>query len=260
MPQALTVRVLGCGPSTGVPVIGNRWGDCDPNNPRNRRTRASILVEGGGSRVLIDTSPDMREQLLAAGIDDLDAVLYTHAHADHVHGIDDLRFMNRRREARGQLPVYGDSATLETITSRFDYIFRPGAAHGHYQPFLDDRRIDGPFSVGGLKIQPFAVDHGDIPTLGFRIGGLAYTPDMVAFDEEARGLIAGAAVWIVDCFRLEPHWTHAHLDLVLEWASSLKPGRMVLTHMSHRVDYARTLAACPDNVVPAYDGMVLDVA
>ncbi len=259
MAPPLTVRVLGCGPSTGVPAIGNRWGDCDPADPRNRRSRASILVEGGGTRLLIDTAPDLREQLLSADVDDLDAVLYTHAHADHVHGIDDLRFINRRRDNPGVLPVYGLAETLMTITQRFSYIFHDGAAHGHYRPFLEAQAIDGAFTVGALEVRPFAVDHGDIPALGFRIGGLAYTPDVVELDGEARALIQGAGLWIVDCFRLEPHWTHAHFEKAVAWAAELKPQQTLLTHMSHRVDYAKTLAACPPGVAPAFDGMVIDV-
>ena len=253
----MRVTVLGCGSSTGVPAIGGRWGECDPTEPRNRRRRASIIVETASTRMLVDTSPDLREQLLDAGVDRLDAVLYTHAHADHVHGIDDLRFINRGRQE--PLPAYAAPQTLDTIAHRFAYVFRAGAAKGNYQPFLEERVIAGPFEVGDIAVRPFEVEHGAIHTLGFRIGGLAYTPDVGEMGEDAFDAIAGAAVWIVDCFRLEPHWTHAHLDKVIEWAGRLRPGRTLLTHMSYRVDYRTTATACPAVMEPAYDGMVLEI-
>ncbi len=258
----LTFTILGCGSSGGVPRLGGLWGDCDPNNPRNRRRRCSMLVTreeaGGATRVLIDTSPDLRDQLLDAGIGVLDAVVYTHAHADHVHGIDDLRqivFNTRRR-----LPVWADGDTQDALLSRFGYAFvQP--EDSPYPPILDMHTIRGPFEIAGpggtIGFRPFRVNHGSIDALGFRIGGLAYMPDVAEIPEEAWEELQGLDCWVVDALRRTPHPTHAHLARTLEWIDRARPARAVLTNMHIDLDYATLEAETPANVTPAYDGMAI---
>jgi phosphoribosyl 1,2-cyclic phosphate phosphodiesterase len=243
----------------GVPLVGEDWGDCDPAEPRNRRLRVSILVEEGATRVLVDTSPDLRQQLLRAGIRTLDAVLYTHAHADHLHGIDDLRAINVAR--KGPLDLFADAATMAIIRERFGYVFQPlKGGDYYYKPVLEPHVVDGPFRIGDLGIRPFEQDHGFSKSLGFRFGRFAYSTDVVRLDEAAFAALEGIDLWLVDAFRLEPHSTHTHLARTLEWIERVKPKRAVLTHMSQWMDYARVKAMLPAHVEPAYDGMVLECA
>ena len=258
----LRYTILGCGSSGGVPRLGGHWGECDPANPRNRRRRCSMLVEriseAGVTRVLIDTSPDMRAQLLDAGIGRLDGVVYTHSHADHVHGIDDLRMIvfNMRR----RLPVWADGPTRAALIERFGYAFEtpPGSA---YPPILDLHDIDGPLRVAGaggeIGLIPFEVDHGNFPALGFRIGDLAYLPDVLSIPETAWPLLEGLECWVLDTLRRTPHPTHAHLALSLEWIARAAPRRAVLTNMHIDLDYAALEAETPDHITPAYDGMTI---
>jgi phosphoribosyl 1,2-cyclic phosphate phosphodiesterase len=256
--------ILGCGSSGGVPRIGGHWGDCDPTNPKNRRRRCSMLVERVGSegttRVLIDTSPDMRDQLLDAGVGHLDAVVYTHSHADHVHGIDDLRQIVLALRAR--LPVWADAPTQEALLSRFAYAFVQPAG-SPYPPILDLRSIDGPFEISGaggtIGFQPFEVDHGSMAALGFRIGGLAYLPDVVAIPEGAWPWLEDLDCWIVDALRRKPHPTHAHLDLALEWIARARPKRAILTNMHLDLDHATLEAELAPHIRPAFDGMVIEL-
>ncbi len=256
--------ILGCGSSGGVPRLGNDWGDCDPANPRNHRRRCSLLVErvgaAGTTRVLIDTSPDMREQLLSARVGTLDAVVYTHSHADHVHGIDDLRQIVFNMRAR--LPVWADGPTQEALMSRFGYAFvQP---HGSpYPPILDLFTIDGPVTIdgpgGAVRLEPFAADHGSMDALGFRIGNLAYLPDAVGIPEASWPFLDNLAVWIVDALRRRPHPTHAHLAMTLEWIARAKPARAILTNMHVDLDHATVDAETPAHITPAHDGMVIDL-
>lgn len=256
--------ILGCGSSGGVPRIGGLWGDCDPANPRNRRSRCSMLVERIGeegiTRVLIDTAPDMREQLLRVEIDHLDAVLYTHSHADHVNGLDDLRqlvFLTHRRVA-----VWADAPTQEALMSRFAYAFvQPEGSS--YPAICDLHTIRGPVHIDGpggrITFDPFEVDHGDIDALGFRIGGLVYLPDVLAIPEPIwQSHLTGLDCFIVDALRRKPHPTHAHLALTLEWLDRARPKRGVLTNMHIDLDHATVEAETPDHISAAYDGMVLD--
>jgi len=252
------ITILGCGSSMGVPLIGGDWGDCDPAEPRNRRRRVSILVENGSTRLLVDTSPDLREQLLSAEINTLDAVLYTHAHADHLHGIDDLRAINVALKA--PLDVYADAATMNLIRERFGYVFQPLKGDYYYKPTLVPKLIDGPFSVGGIAVTSFVQDHGFSTTLGYRFGPVAYSTDVVNLDDRAFAALAGVDLWIVDAFRLEPHATHSHLERTLGWIERVRPKRAVLTHMSQWMDYATLKRRLPAHVEPAYDGMVLETA
>lgn len=262
MSNRLIFTILGCGSSGGVPRLGGHWGDCDPTNPKNRRRRCSMLVTrqgpGGSTRVLIDTSPDMRDQLLDAGVGTLDAVVYTHAHADHVHGLDDLRqivFNTGRR-----LPVWADGDTQEALFSRFGYAFvQP--EDSPYPPILDMHTIKGPVTVdgagGAVTLAPFRVNHGSIDALGFRIAGLAYLPDVAEMTDEAWAAVEGLDCWVLDALRRKPHPTHAHLDRALEWIERARPARAVLTNMHIDLDHATVAAETPAHVTPAHDGMTI---
>ena len=252
--------MLGCGPSWGVPRIGGAWGACDPQNPRNRRGRCSVLVEEGGARLLVDTSPDLREQLLAAGVAALDAVLLTHAHADHLHGIDDLRTVNRLMGRA--IPLFADAATMAEVEQRFGYIFaptNPAARASFYKPALERRVIDGPFQAAGIAVTPFAQDHGFSTTLGFRFGRFAYSTDVIELDEAAFAALDGVELWIVDCIRRAPHVTHSHLEKTLGWIARVKPRRAVLTHMDESLDYATLGAELPACIEPGYDGLAIEL-
>ena len=256
----MKITILGCGGAGGVPMISAGWGQCDPNNPKNRRRRQSILVEDQGQTILVDTSPDLREQLLGTGTRHLDAVLYTHAHADHVHGIDDLREVNRAMKA--PLPTYGTAETMTEIKERFPYVFTAVAetiTGNIYKPCLIPHEIDGPFDVGHVHIVPFDQDHGYSRTTGFRFGSAAYSTDVLELPEESMALLHGLDVWIVGCLLDKPHHTHAHVDKVLGWAEVLQPKLTIITHMSPRLDYATLMASLPAGVVAAYDGMEIKV-
>lgn len=250
----MKVTILGCGTSVGVPTVGNHWGACDPSNPKNRRRRVSIAVEEGDTQLLIDTSPDLREQLIDAQISRLDAVLYTHDHADHTHGIDDLRLISYRMKRK--VPVYGDAQTLGQLKSRFQYIFQ---SQDGYPAICDPHDINGPFELGALSITPFAQGHGNTISLGYRLNQMAYSTDVNVLDEEAFAALEGIDLWIVDALRYDKHPTHAHLDLTLSWIDRIKPKRAILTHMTHDMDYETLKAQLPDGIEPAYDGMVIDV-
>lgn len=242
-------------------MVGLGWGDCDPSEPRNRRRRASVFVEVDGLNILIDASPDCREQLLDAGISHVDAVLFTHAHADHCHGIDDLRWLCAAMER--PMPVYGTPGTLAELAERFAYAFEPlaPAAEGHfYKPVLEPHTVSGPFMLADrLEIVPFEQDHGFSKTLGFRIGDFAYSTDVVELDEAAFNTLAGVRVWIVDALQPKPHQTHSHLGKTLGWIELVKPDRAILTHMNFRMDYRTLKNALPHGVEPGYDGMILEL-
>jgi len=266
--QRIVATILGCGSSGGVPRIGNVWGDCDPLEPRNRRLRCSLLLEGfsAGSetptRVVIDTGCDLREQMLAARVDRVEAVLYTHSHADHTHGIDDLRVLalhNRRR-----VDVYFDRDTGARLREAFGYCFvsPPGS---DYPPILnaheiaagDVLEVDGP--GGTITVTVFEQTHGNITSLGFRIGNFAYSCDLSGFPEASLPAISGLDLWIIDALRPTPHPSHLSLPETLEWIERMAPGQAVLTNMHIDLDYAQTEANTPGNVTPAFDGMQIDV-
>jgi phosphoribosyl 1,2-cyclic phosphate phosphodiesterase len=254
----MRVTVLGCGASTGVPVIGGNWGRCDPNDPRNRRRRVSVLVEMGATVILIDTSPDLREQLLDARVTWINAVVLTHAHADHLHGIDDLRSVNRLM--RSAIPLYADARTLAEIANRFGYVFKPVDEPGRfYKPTLVPHEIVGPFEIEGISVLPFVQDHGCSATLGLRIGGFAYSTDVTELDDNAFGALEDVDLWIVDCLRRDPHPTHSHLAKTLSWITRARPRRAVLTHMDQSLDYCELSAELPSGVEPGYDGLVIEL-
>ncbi|GAA0536140.1 phosphoribosyl 1,2-cyclic phosphate phosphodiesterase [Rhizomicrobium palustre] len=272
MSDRLVLTILGSGCSSGVPRLGGAdgagdWGACDPTNPKNRRLRCSVLVERHGprgiTRVLVDTSPDLREQLLAAKVATLDAVLLTHDHADQLHGLDDLRQVSHVIERR--VPVFADPHCAHTVLERFGYCFQspqgspypPIAELNVWPPSLPAFEIHG--AGGPLPVQPFWQEHGRIRSLGFRFGDLAYSPDVSALPEDAFKVLSGVDTWIVDALRHKPHPTHAHVALALEWIARVQPRHAVLTNLHQDLDYEVLKANLPDGIEPAFDGMRLSL-
>ena len=264
--MSLKLTILGCGSSAGVPRIGGDWGSCDRTNPKNRRQRCSVLLEqtqaGGTTRVLIDTSPDMREQMLSANVPALDGVWYTHEHADHTHGIDELRgyFLNQKK----RIPVWADSATGGMLMTRFAYCVTQ-APGSDYPPILDLKNIvpgqnlDCDGAGGVISARPFEVQHGNIRALGFRVGDMAYTPDVSDIPYSSLGALQNLDVWIVDALRPKPHPTHFSLAETLQWIDRLKPKRAVLTNMHLDLDYDTLRRELPGHIEPGFDGMTIDI-
>jgi phosphoribosyl 1,2-cyclic phosphate phosphodiesterase len=250
----MKLRILGCGTSSGVPRIGNDWGACDPSEPKNRRRRVSILVENGSDRILVDTGPDLREQLLDVKVHDVDAVIWTHDHADHCHGIDDLRQLYH---ARGD-PIAGFARdeTMATLKQRFAYIFE---GKGEYPPVASLNLLPDRLQVGSIKVGVTDQPHGSITAAGLRFEAdgrsLGYSTDVNGLTEEMISLFKGVDLWVVDALRRRPHPSHAHLSQTLEWIGIVAPARAILTHMDHSMDYAGLLAELPDGVEPGYDGL-----
>ncbi|OSZ70483.1 MBL fold metallo-hydrolase [Sphingomonas sp. IBVSS1] len=257
----MRITILGCGGSSGVPRIGGpggagNWGLCDPANPRNRRRRVSVLVEAAGKTVLIDCGPDCREQLLSAQVTHLDAVFITHDHADHAHGIDDLRPVFHAMQR--PIDVWASPATFAVLKSRFDYVFE--GAHG-YPATCVAHDLVAPVQLGDLRIIGFPQLHGDIESTGFRFDhdgkSFAYSTDVKAFDHRADLALTDLDLWVVDAAMRHPHPTHSHLAQTLDWIVERRPGRAVLTHMDQTLDYATLLAELPPGVEPGYDGLVI---
>ncbi len=266
--MTLKFTILGCGSSGGVPRPALGWGDCNPDNPKNRRRRTSLLAErrddgGGVTRVLVDTSPDLREQLLDAEVDWLDAVLYTHEHADHTHGVDDLRALYIKQ--RKPIDVYLDEYTAKSMHTRFGYCFEspPGS---EYPPILAEHRMapGRPITIAGkggaITALPLLQAHGDIASYGFRFGNLAYSCDLSGMPLESAAALDGLDVWVVDALRYKPHPSHFSLDDALQWIARLKPRRAILTNLHADLDYDVLRTKLPPGVEPAYDGITIEVA
>ncbi len=258
--------ILGCGSSPGTPRITGDWGACDPENPKNRRTRAALLVEQigpeGTTTVVVDTGPDFREQMIAAKVSHIDAVLYTHPHADHIHGIDDIRGFVIRG---GQVPIWADPPTMARIREGFSYCLETPEG-GFYPPIVRANLIepaDRPVVIGGaggdISFQPLMQVHGAIHSLGFRIGGFAYCTDVSDFPEETVARLAGLDFLVIDALQYRPHVSHLSLGQALDWIERLKPQRAALTHMHVPLDYAVVMRETPENVEPAYDQMVIEL-
>lgn len=259
----LRFTILGCGSSGGVPRLGGKWGACDPGNPKNRRQRCSLLIQqfdgGRATQVLVDSSPDMRAQLLAADVGYLDGVVYTHSHADHVNGLDDLRMIYHN--AGTKIPVWADEVTAHALRKRFGYAFRTPKG-SQYPPVLKMNRMDGPVMIDGaggrIALVPFKVGHGYIVSNGIRVGDVAYLPDVSEMYQESWDAVSGLDCWIVDALRRDPHPTHTHLEQTLEWIERAKPRRAILTNMHNDLDYCKVSSETPSNVEPAFDGMKIE--
>ncbi len=265
--MSLRFTILGCGSSMGVPRVALGWGDCDPDNPKNRRRRCSLLVErqnaqGHRTRVLVDCSPDLRDQLIDAEVDWIDGVVITHEHADHTHGIDDLRPLYIAK--RHRVSVYMDEPTSRAMHARFGYCFMtpPGS---QYPPTLGEHRLipGEPVTIegqgGSIDVLPVLQEHGDIPSLGFRFGNVGYSADIKGMPPESIDAMAGLDVWIVDALRKTPHPSHFNLDEALAWIERVKPKRAILTNLHSDLDYEALRASLPAHVQPAFDGMEFTV-
>ena len=260
MSDTITIRILGCGSSGGVPRLGGHWGECDPDNPRNRRQRCSALITRrspqGETRVLIDTGPDMRGQLIDAGVGSVDGVVYTHAHADHVHGIDDLRML--AMNIQSQIQVWADGDTTDALLARFGYVFvQPKGSS--YPPVCQLNMITGDTTIQGdggpITLTPITVTHGNIDALGFRVDNIAYMPDVSGIPDDAWDHLVGLDLWVVDALRRAPHPTHSHLENTLKWIEKSGTKSALLTNMHLDLDYDTVAAETPPNVRPAYDGL-----
>jgi phosphoribosyl 1,2-cyclic phosphate phosphodiesterase len=268
MTARLEITILGCGSSGGVPRADGNWGVCDPADPRNRRSRCSLMVRRPSAEAperwttaIVDASPEFRQQTAAAGARRLDALLMTHDHADQAHGIDDIRAFAMRQRAR--IPCHADAATEATLLQRFGYIFHGDKGY----PAISDLvrtpphgtpwQVDGP--SGPIPVATFDQDHGEVRSLGYRFGPVAYSSDVVELDDAAFAAMAGARLWIVDALRYAPHPTHAHVERTLAWIERLRPARAILTNLHIDLDYAELAGRLPEGVEPAVDGMRIEV-
>lgn len=259
--MTLKFTILGCGHSAGTPTIGNFWGACDPNEPRNRRTRASAVIQSENTTLLIDTGPDLREQANRAGLTKIDAVIYTHSHADHIMGIEDLRVMRMRHKKL--IPVHGNPATINELERRFQYLFVELAEI--YPKVLDpyiihDTKLNRPMTIGDIEFTPFAQDHITCESLGFRFGDLAYSTDMKDIGQQALESLVGIKTWIVDAAGYNiGSPVHADLNEIYQLNDIVKAERVVLTHMPAYMDYQTLCSELPSGYEPAYDGMTFDI-
>ncbi len=254
----MRVTILGCGTSTGVPVVGCPCDVCRSGDPRNQRTRSSIVVAQNGFTILVDTAPDLRFQALAVGLTRVDAALFTHDHADHIFGLDELRTFNF---VMGRpIPIYGSAKVIERIRSVFSYIWDPDAPKGGGLPMIGLNVMDGPLELGGILVEPLPLKHGEATILGFLFNRrLAYMTDVSEIPDETLEKVRGVPIAIVDALRYRPHITHFSVDQAVKAVERIRPGRALLTHMSHSLDYERLRADLPPGVEPAYDGMAIEL-
>jgi len=263
--MSLRIAILGCGTSSGVPVPGLGWGQCDPANPKNRRRRVSIMISKGDTNFLIDAGPDLREQLLSQDVNHLEGLFITHCHADHIHGLDDLRWINIAMQK--EIPCFSNQASMEILRDRFGYAFQPIEQNEtttrkvYHTPVLTANIIEPlqEFTVADMKILPFNQDHGYSISLGLRVENFAYCTDVFDFPEESLAVLEGLDCWVVDCLGYKPHPTHAHLEKVLGWVEQLKPKQTYFTHMNASFDYDTLLNLLPKGIEPAYDDLVIEL-
>jgi phosphoribosyl 1,2-cyclic phosphate phosphodiesterase len=252
----MKITILGCGTSSGVPLIGCPCEVCRSTNPKNKRTRSSVLLSNNGKNILIDTSTDLRYQSLKNRVNHIDAVLYTHSHADHIHGIDDMRAFNFASGAL--IPCYGNKNTVNTIKNIFQYLFHKNP-NGSAVPLLEFRVVDSPFNLHGITIIPVPVLHGSIPILGYRIGNMAYITDCSHIPEQSEKMLKNLDLLILDSLRHKPHPTHFNIEKAIEVSKGLHPQRTVFTHLTHDLDYEKTNRELPLGMELAYDGMMIEV-
>ena len=250
----MKVRILGCGSSFGVPLIGNKFGKCDVNNKKNYRTRPSILINLKDKNILVDSSPDLRTQLLRANCDQINAVLYTHLHADHIHGINDLRALNLIMNK--VIPAWGSKETIDYLISNFNYIFK---SSGNYSPFMNANVISDSFLIDDIEVRSFQHNHGSIDCTTFRINDFAYTTDIKKFYEGTIDKLKGIKYWVIGCLRMDEHPSHASFKQIIEFINYVKPKKTFLTHLTALMDYEELLGHCPDHVEPAYDNLEFNI-
>jgi phosphoribosyl 1,2-cyclic phosphate phosphodiesterase len=256
----MKITILGCGSSVGVPSIVGNWGACNPDQPKNRRSRTSLALSIGDNTWLIDTSPDIRSQCLREQITKIDGVIYTHGHFDHTGGLSDLKPFSFATQS--PIPIWADSDTLKSLKETYPYAFQDlntQSPTSSYRPFIKSHIIDGPFELSSVPVLPFIQDHRYSLSLGFRFPTWAYSTDVWAFDDEAFRVLSGIELWIVDCMSYKPSATHSHVERTLSWIDRVKPHTAILIHMGHELDYDTLCADLPSHVIPAFDGMVVQI-
>ena len=246
----MKVRILGCGSSFGVPLIGNRFGKCDSKNQKNYRTRPSILINFKNKNILIDSGPDLRFQLLEAKCEKIDAVLYTHMHADHIHGINDLRGLSITMKIK--IPAWGSKETIDYLVDNFEYIFKPSEL---YTPIMYTNIISENFKIGDIEISTFQHNHGNIDCSTYRINDFAYSTDVKSFYDGSLDKLKGIKVWVIGCLRMDTHPSHASFNEILKYINYVKPEKAYLTHLTQLMDYQELIKICPKNVEPAFDNL-----
>ncbi|MDR1475329.1 MAG: MBL fold metallo-hydrolase [Holosporales bacterium] len=259
MSEKTIIKILGCGSSGGIPDVAFGWGACDSKNPKNYRTRSSILIQTANINLLVDTSPDLRHQLLSAEVSRIDAVFLTHMHADHTHGINELRRISQAYNK--VIPVYGDFATISDVIKRFNYLFDPDPKNKHwYSTCLSGIVMkDNPADICGISCTWIVQDHGPCNTLGLRVGNFAYTIEMKDMPPENIEVLRGVDLWIVECLEMGVNPTHTGLQQVLQWAEKIKPSRVILTNMGLKIDYDTLSKVLPSHITPAYDGLTIEL-